>query len=251
MTPQEARTYIENIWDSLKCGDRFRCVEDAIRVVLMGADLKIGPSLSLDQMHIINGKVCPGRPLKHGLVLRANVLDTFEAVWLQDPFGWRVTATRGGLTHTETVTWEDAVSSGIIYGKGGAVKDTWQKHAKRMLLWTAIDDLHDVLCGDITGGLVTPDELGVEVEDPEYPPGVIISSSWQDRKKDEGALAEIQSQDPGTQRDELARLWAEAMTFYDSPDQLMHVIEHDAGIPYTEGNIPHIIEFLRHGVTPL
>lgn len=138
-------------------------IEDAVGIAQMARDLNIPVTLGLTQIYLIEGKPSPSAPLLHRLVLRSGLLEHLSCtyVYTEDDTVCTVTMRRrGGLEHTESFSWKEALSSGYALTRDGHLKSNWARDGKTMLKWRATKRCEDYLFGDVVGGLYSPDELG-------------------------------------------------------------------------------------------
>jgi hypothetical protein len=124
----------------------FRNKPDAITAcILYGAELGLGPMVSLSKIAVIQGKPAPYAELGRALALAAG-----HEIWVEESTNTRVTVSgkRKGSTHVQTVTWtSDDVK------KAGISNHNYAKYPRQMLLARASAELVRAMCPDALGGI--------------------------------------------------------------------------------------------------
>jgi hypothetical protein len=124
----------------------FRNKPDAITAcILYGAELGLGPMVSLSKIAVIQGKPAPYAELGRALALAAG-----HEIWVEESTNTRVTVSgkRKGSTHVQTVTWtSDDVK------KAGISNHNYTKYPRQMLLARASAELVRAMCPDALGGI--------------------------------------------------------------------------------------------------
>lgn len=137
----------------------FRNKPDAITAcILYGAELGLGPMVSLSKIAVIQGKPAPYAELGRALALAAG-----HEIWVEESTNTRVTVSgkRKGSTHVQTVTWtSDDVK------KAGISNHNYAKYPRQMLLARASAELVRAMCPDALGGIaVFAEEAEVMADD--------------------------------------------------------------------------------------
>jgi len=122
----------------------------AFAVVQYGAELGIGPMVSLQNINIITGKPAANGQTMLALAMARGVTFT---VTVETATECTIIFRRGGIEYTATYTMEDAKAAQLTG------KDNWKKHPKDMLYWRAVSKGVRRIAPDAVMGLYTPDEL--------------------------------------------------------------------------------------------
>jgi len=128
--------------------------DDTLVAMMMGAELRLNPIQSLQNIAVING-----RPSIYGDALLAlmqnhpafgGITEAFdEATMTASCTVWR----KGGEQHTQVFSQADAQTAGL-WGKQGP----WKQYPKRMLQWRARGFAIRNQFADALAGLITQDE---------------------------------------------------------------------------------------------
>jgi hypothetical protein len=136
----------------------FRNKPDAITAcVLYGAELGLGPMVSLSKIAVIQGKPAPYAELGRALALAAG-----HEVWVKESTNTRVTVCgrRKGSNHVQEVTWTlDDVK------KAGISNHNYSKYPRQMLLARASAELVRAMCPDVLGGIAVFAEEAADIDD--------------------------------------------------------------------------------------
>lgn len=113
--------------------------------ILYGAEIGIGPMMSLAKVDIVKGRPAPKAELARALALAAG-----HEISVTESTNTRVTVIgrRAGTDHWLTVTWTmDDVK------KAGIVNQVYAKYPRQMLLARASAELVRAICPDVLGGI--------------------------------------------------------------------------------------------------
>lgn len=139
--------------------------EQAAVVMLKGHELGIGLAAAFEFIHVIDGKPSLSPKGMLAMIYRSKDVSV-ELKRLTDPkgifTGYQCTMRRQstGMSHTVTWTLDDAKRAGLIKPKGN-----WESYPENMCLWRAVGYAADVVCPDLSGGMIRPEELGAIVDD--------------------------------------------------------------------------------------
>lgn len=139
--------------------------------ILYGAELGLGPMVSLSKIAVIQGKPAPYAELGRALALAAG-----HEVWVEESTNTRVTVAgkRRGSNHVHSVTWTmDDVR------KAGISNHNYTKYPRQMLLARASAELVRAMCPDVLGGIA---QFAEEVEAGEEPATVTAIAPPDDGK---------------------------------------------------------------------
>jgi hypothetical protein len=130
--------------------------------ILYGAEIGIGPMMSLAKIDIVKGRPAPRAELGRALALAAG-----HEVWVEERTNTRVTVAgrRKGSQHVDTVTWtmDDAKKAGI------ASNPAYAKYPRQMLLARASAELVRSLCPEVLGGITVFAEEAADIDDADAP----------------------------------------------------------------------------------
>lgn len=113
--------------------------------ILYGAEIGIGPMMSLAKIDIVKGRPAPRAELARALALAAG-----HEVWVDEQTNTKckVSGRRRGSQQVHTVTWTmDDVR------KAGISSATYAKYPRQMLLARASAELVRMMCPDVLGGI--------------------------------------------------------------------------------------------------
>lgn len=151
----------------------FRNKPEAITAcILYGAELGLGPMVSLSKIAVIKGKPAPYAELGRALALAAG-----HEIWVDESTNTRVKVSgkRRGSTHVQSATWTlDDVK------KAGIQNANYSKYPRQMLLARASAELVRAMCPDVLGGIAV---FAEEAEDVEPPTAGVASSPSNDKPK--------------------------------------------------------------------
>ncbi len=122
----------------------------AYAIVQYGAELGIGPMMSLKNINIISGQVACNAQLMLTLALQKGV--TYEVIEESD-IGAKVKLKRGNAEYTASFTKKDAESAGLLN------KDNWKKYPRDMYFWRTIAKGVRRIAPDAVMGLYTAEEI--------------------------------------------------------------------------------------------
>lgn len=138
--------------------------EQAAVVMLKGHELGIGLAAAFEFIHVIDGKPSLSPKGMLAQIYRSKDV-TVELKRLADPkgnfTGYQCTMRREstGMSHTVTWTLEDAKRAELV-----KPHSNWDKYPENMCLWRAVGYAADVVCPDLSGGMIRPEELGAVVD---------------------------------------------------------------------------------------
>lgn len=137
--------------------------EAVVAAILQGHELGLEPMVSLNRVHVIEGRPTLAAELMRALVQRAG-----HEIWLEEATNTRVTmgGRRRGEEHATRITWtlDDAKRARLDR------KDNWAKYPRAMLIARATGELCRLLFADVMAGLsYTTEEVrdGFELEEAE------------------------------------------------------------------------------------
>lgn len=130
----------------------------AIAIMMQGAELGIGEWAALNGISVIQQKVTISPQLMLALINRTGQLENIKIEGNDQ--GCSVMIKRKGRTaHTETFTMQDARDMQL------AGKDNYKKQPAVMLKWRAVAACCRVTFPDAIAGMYTPDEMGAETNE--------------------------------------------------------------------------------------
>lgn len=122
----------------------------AFAIVQYGAELGIGPMMSLKNINIISGQIAVNGQLMLSLAIRSGV--AFRVIEESDT-GCKIEFKRGDITYLAEFTKKDADNAGLTG------KDNWKKYPKDMYYWRCVAKGVRRVAPDAVMGLYTPDEI--------------------------------------------------------------------------------------------
>lgn len=130
--------------------------------ILFGAELGIGPMVSLAKIAVVKGRPAPSAELGRALALGAG-----HEIWVEDTTNTRVTIAgkRRNSSHVFKVTWtmDDARRAGL------ASNPAYTKYPRQMLLARASAELVRQMCPDVLGGITLFAEEAADLPDNDAP----------------------------------------------------------------------------------
>jgi hypothetical protein len=129
--------------------------------IMFGAELGLGPMMSLNKVDVVKGRPSPRAELARALALGAG-----HEIWVEESTNTRVIVSgkRRGSSHTHTVGWtmDDAKRAGL------AGSTAYAKYPRAMLLARASAELVRAMCPEVLGGItVFAEELdGTDIDTP-------------------------------------------------------------------------------------
>ncbi|MFH1742521.1 MAG: hypothetical protein ABIH23_26245 [bacterium] len=147
----------------------------AFAIVQYGHELGIPPMVALQNVNIINGKLCVNGQVMLSKALASGA--TYKVV-SETNDGCSIEFSRNGTTYTSTFDKSDATAAGLIG------KDNWKKYPRDMYFWRAVAKGVRRIAPEAIMGLYLPDEINpdlnevprtvidveAEVVEPETPP---------------------------------------------------------------------------------
>lgn len=190
--PQQALAQIETLTAKLKDSKALPPSitngAQLMMVFLAGYEAGMTPMQSVSSYYIVNGRVT----IFGDAVLRQLKQAGFSVEWDErtDKCATVTITDTKKRKHTETFTWEEAVTAGLTH------KDVWKKYAKDMLSWKALGRGVRFFCPEVLGGFYMKEEaedivpevvratdvqvVDVEVSDREAPGANIenLNATW-------------------------------------------------------------------------
>lgn len=125
--------------------------------VLYGAELGLGPMVSLSKIDIVKGRPAPRAELGRALAFAAG-----HEIWIEDQTNTKCTVMgkRRNSQHVHSVTWtlDDAKKAGI------AGNPNYAKYPRQMLLARASAELVRAMCPEVLGGITVFAEEAVDID---------------------------------------------------------------------------------------
>lgn len=134
---------------------QLRKPEEALVILMMGAELGLGPMQALRSIYVVNGKPVLSADLLVALVRRSGECASWRVVESTDQ-RCEIRTTRKGETQEEVCVWtmERAIKAGVTN------KPTWKNFPAQMLKARAAAELARQVYPDVgIAGLYTPDEM--------------------------------------------------------------------------------------------
>lgn len=156
----------DSVSRSGRAGDN-KTKEQALAVILQGAELGIPPMTATRWLYPIEGGLTMSAPCAQALIYRdcpgskfkIETTETYCEVTVEIP---------GREPVTERYTLEDAKRAGLIKPKSG-----WEKHPKDHLFANAMRRACTRAAPDVTGGLLAPEEFGIDSNVIDIPPASV------------------------------------------------------------------------------
>lgn len=149
---QTLATHAKNLVDSGFLPSSIRTPQQAIAIITLGAELKIGPWQAINGINVIQGKPTVSPQLMLALINASGELEDMKIDG--DAKSCTVTMKRRNRTpHTETFTMQDANAQGLTG------KSNWNKMPAVMLKWRAVAAAARIVFPDIIIGMYTPEEV--------------------------------------------------------------------------------------------
>lgn len=189
---------------------QLRKPEEALVILMMGAEIGLGPMQALRSIYVVSGKTVLSADLLVALVRRSGECASWRVVESTDT-RCEIRTTRKGETQEETCVWtmERAIKAGVTS------KPTWKNFPAQMLKARAAAELARQVYPDVgIAGLYTRDEI----EEPQHVDVRVMSPDEYDPEREAiQAEAEAPSQEPtlaqrlrdATTREEVAALRSE------------------------------------------
>ena len=150
-------------------------IEQAAIVMLKGHELGLGLAGAFEFIHVIDGKPSLSPKGMMALIHNDGRIEV-KLTRLVDKSGkfegyecW-MKRKDTGFEHSARFTLQDAVKAGLMKDKS-----SWEKYPENMCQWRAIGFAGDVVCPDVGGGMLRPEELGAEVDAEGTP---VVIASW-------------------------------------------------------------------------
>lgn len=182
---------------------QLRKPEEALVILMMGAELGLGPMQALRSIYVVSGKPVLSADLLVALVRRSGECASWRVVESTDQ-RCEIRTTRKGETQEETCVWtmERAVKAGVTG------KPTWKNFPAQMLKARAAAELARQVYPDVgIAGLYTPDEM----ESPQQPQRVDVRVMSPDEYDPEREAIQAESEAP-SQEPTLAQRLRDATT---------------------------------------
>lgn len=189
---------------------QLRKPEEALVILMMGAEIGLGPMQALRSIYVVSGKTVLSADLLVALVRRSGECASWRVVESTDT-RCEIRTTRKGESQEEVCIWtmERAVKAGVT------IKPTWKNFPAQMLKARAAAELARQVYPDVgIAGLYTRDEI----EEPQHVDVRVMSPDEYDPEREViQAEAEAPSQEPtlaqrlrdATTREEVAALRSE------------------------------------------
>jgi len=147
--------------------------EQAAIVMLKGHELGLGLAAAFEFIHVIDGK--PSIAPKGALaIMHMSGAVEMRLTRLTDPKGnftgyeCHMKRKDTNFEHTTRFTLEDAkrayLTEGSPTSSGKRGYGNWEKYPENMCQWRAIGFAADVVCPDLLGGMIRPEEYGAVVD---------------------------------------------------------------------------------------
>lgn len=134
-----------------------------VGAIMYGREIGLAPMMSLQNLHVIEGKPSVSAEGQRALVLQAG-----HELVVVDSTGAKCTikGRRRGSEEWSSVTWtlDDARAAGLLH------KDVWKKYARQMLMARATAELCRNMFPDVIRGLMATEELEDVVAVTDAPP---------------------------------------------------------------------------------
>ncbi len=132
--------------------------EQAIAILMKGAELGVPPMEALSSLYVVNGRVvCMGQLLM-SLMQRAGF--EFKQHKITDKGATVTGRSPGGQWVSAEFTRKDADDAGLL---NDTSKQPWQKYTKDMMFWRAVSRFSKQYAPAITSGVVLAEEVGIPV----------------------------------------------------------------------------------------
>lgn len=134
--------------------------EDALMILLTGAELGLSAMQSLRGIHVVKGRPVLAADTMGAVVRKSGICETLHLVESTDERCTYKTK-RKDDTREESVTWtmEDAKRARLD-------GDNWKKYPKAMLRARALSAICRAVYPDVVAGLYDPDEMGAQADEP-------------------------------------------------------------------------------------
>ena len=150
----QLRAFSKMVVNSGLTPDSVKSPNDAMLIIIQGAELGLAPMQSLRNIHVIKGKPSLSAKLKVALVRQLPHCEYFDCVeWTSKKATFETKRAGAREPVRKTFTIEDAKKAGLLR-KGG----NWEKYPDRMVWSRAASALADAEYPEILAGLYTPDE---------------------------------------------------------------------------------------------
>ncbi len=122
----------------------------AFAVVQYGAELGIGPMTSLQNMSVVQGKICMSAQMMLTLAVKNGV--NYNVIESTDKKA--IIRFKGDTEYVSEFSIEDAKRAGIFKAQGG-----WEKYPKNMCFWRSVTQGIRVVKPGVVAGLYSKEEL--------------------------------------------------------------------------------------------
>lgn len=194
---------IESMWRAAELVSKsglvpkhFSLPQQILTVWMAGAEIGLSRWQSLQNMHVVNGKVGISGACMLGLIMSSGkgqkIKTYFEGKPYDDDFTAIIESERGGAFNKTSFSVGMAKKAGI-WGR-----NTWASYPDDMLLWKAVARHARLYYSDVICGMNMVEELrdyvDTEAVEPEQPKSVaLFSNSIDDSAAREAELAEVDS----------------------------------------------------------
>ena len=171
----ETVSVIQSLAPTIQAARMFGVTEEQAAVVMLaGYELGLGMATAFQMIHVIDSKPSLSPKGALALIHQSGELTELKIEDLTDsrgnPTRCKVTMKRkNGFEYTSEFSMADAERAGIVKPLSG-----WEKYPANMLRWRAVGYCADVVFPDVIGGLLRPEELGVDVN----ADGAPIEGTW-------------------------------------------------------------------------
>ena len=183
--------------------DSVRKPEDAMVIMMQGAELGLTAMAALRSIHVIKGKPSLSAKLQVALVRQLPQCEYFNCIEWNEKQATFETKRKGGEPVRFTFTLDDACRAQLT--NKGDKKSNWAKYPKHMLWSRAASSLASAEYPEILSGLYTPDEA-FHVGEVETVTTDDLNAKFSNKKPepDEVVDAEFEELDDGEESDESA-----------------------------------------------
>lgn len=134
-----------------------KSAEQAVAVMMTGAELGIGPMAALQTINVIQGKPTISPQLMLALINRSGHMEDMK-IEANAKGAICMMKRKGRIPHTVKFGEEEAKALGLFS------KDNYKKQPATMFQWRAVAMCARVVFPDVILGLYTPDEMGADMD---------------------------------------------------------------------------------------
>ena len=130
---------------------------EVFSIVEYGREVGLEPVMSLQNISIVNGRLCMGGAVMLGIAKQHGVR---EEILQEDATACEIRFERPGhMPYTTKFTMEDAKRIKVKSGMVLADKDVWKNYPAEMLKWRTVAKGLRVIAADLLAGLYLPEEI--------------------------------------------------------------------------------------------